>query len=161
MRRSHLAAVLGVVLAIVALIVSLGYNAGAEKRLDASRAAHEDLLQFRDEYLELSRRVSFLEKKRGLTSVQGIVEAVERTITPLGLRDSVKSIKPVRADGPHEERAEVLIQGVGMNEMVNLLYAVERAPMLLIIRKAEMRTSFENPEQFTVTLMVSLMKPEQ
>jgi hypothetical protein len=160
-RRAYLAAGLSIVLAVVALVASLAYHRGAENRLDSSRSALEDLLQFRDEYLALSRRVTSLEKKRGLTKVQGIVEAVERTVKPLGLRDSVKSIKPVRAEATHEERAEVLIQGVSMNEMVNLLYAVERAPMLLRVRKAEMRTSFENPEQFTVTLMVSLMKPEQ
>jgi hypothetical protein len=45
-----------------------------------------------------------------------------------------------------------------MNEMVNVLYSIENAPMLLVIKKINIKTSFENPELLNITMTLSLVK---
>jgi hypothetical protein len=89
------------------------------------------------------------------------VQAVDEVFSSIGLRDKVKTVKSTgkreTRDG-FEEEADISIEKVTMNEMVNILYRIERAPMVLTIKKATIKKSFESPELLNLMLVVSFLK---
>jgi hypothetical protein len=155
------AAVLAAVLASAVLFVSmLGLLSSAKGKLSSLESARAEMRELGAEYAALGLKVGALEKKRGLTRIKGIVEAVDGVFEPLGLKEKVESVKPIGSDDPLEERAEVTVEGVSMNEMVNFLYSIENSPMLLLIRKIEVKTSYMKPERLNITLTLTFLKPE-
>lgn len=150
----------GIVASAVVFVVMIGLFSSAKSALSTSRSSHREMLSLKDDYLVLRGKIDSLERKKKLTRVQGIIQAVDNVSEPLGLKEKVKSVKPLSSTEKGEEKAEVSVQSVSMNEMVNLLYAVENAPMLLVVRKINIKTSFENPEQLNLSLTLSLIKPE-
>ena len=152
----------GGAIAVVLSVVSVSMLSGAKKELAAVKARQQEMLELKEEFLPLRQKVQGLENKKLLSRVTGIVHAVDEVFEPLGLKGKVKSVKPLGAKeqkGVSEERAEVVVKGVNMNEMVNILYNVENAPMLLIIKKINIKTSFENPELLDLNITLSFIKP--
>ena len=58
-----------------------------------------------------------------------------------------------------EETAEIQIEKLTINEMVQLIYKIEDAPMILAMKTVVIKKSFENPELLDVTMTVSLFTP--
>ena len=56
----------------------------------------------------------------------------------------------------NEETAEVQMEKVNLNELVNIFYKLENAPLLLSIQKVALKKSFEKPDLLDVTMTVSL-----
>ena len=73
---------------------------------------------------------------------------------------SVKSTGTREKKYASEEEAEVSVERVTMNEMVNILYRIENAPMILSVRKTSIKTSFDNPSLLNITMTVGLIKPK-
>ena len=115
----------------------------------------------KDEFLSLKQRIDAVESKKNLSNVQGIVQAVDEVFLSIGLKDKVKTVKSTgrrdMKDG-FEEEAELQIEKVSMNEMVNIFYKIENAPMVLTIKKASIKKSFENPELLNIILTLSFLK---
>lgn len=143
------------------IVFFLGLHSRAGGRLASLESALDEMRGMQSEYLILSGRVDALDRRKGLTRVEGIVQAVDTVFEPLGLNEKVESVKQLQgSDTPGEQKADVSVEGVSMNEMVNFLYAVENSPMLLLIRKIQIKTSFLNPGELNITLTLSLIKPE-
>ncbi len=133
----------------------------AENELASLNTRYEEMLKLKDEFLSLKQKVQRLEGKKHLIKVHGIMHAVDEVFEPLGLKDKIKSVKLLDekpSETQPEERAELNIQSISMNEMVNILYSIENAPMLLVIKKINIKTSFENPELLNITMTLSLVK---
>jgi len=172
--RPHaiIAAALAALLA--ANLVLLGALSSARDRQASSSTASEEALSMRDEVLMLKGKVRALETRAGVTNVKGIVQAVQELTDPMGVGGKVKSVKllgrssngggdtALVAEGGgrlFEERADVALEGVTMNEMVNLFYAMDSAPMLLIVRRAEIKPSFGAPDLLDITITLSFIRP--
>jgi len=97
-------------------------------------------------------------KKIGLTKVSGVVSTMEQTLTTLGLEaDIIKPLEKKRIKEFIEEDAELKMEDINLNELVNLLYKIENSPMPLKIKNILIKTTFENPDLFIVNLTVSLI----
>ncbi|MBF0560133.1 MAG: hypothetical protein HQL08_15290 [Nitrospirae bacterium] len=109
------------------------------------------------------RKVDSVEGKKSLAKVEGIVQALDELMRSLGLSQKVKSVKSTGTwDRKYgiEEEAEAQIEKVTMNEMANIFYKLENAPMILSISKTNIKTSFDNPNLLNITMTVSLIKPK-
>lgn len=161
MSRSRMA-LIAVPLLIAAIFAFLLIELG-QARKEASRLSisHKELLAHAARYRELDQTISGIEARGRAAQVTGIVEAIDRIFTPLGIKDKVKSVKNLPPGaGIKEDRAEVSIQAVSMNELVNALYSIETAPMLLVVQRASIRASFERKDALNVTLTLSLVNPQ-
>ena len=120
------------------------------------------MLDAKEELGTIGERVRRLEARKKTTRVKNAVQAVEMLISPLGLKDKMKSLKAQPGGGaaPSEDRAEVMLEDLTLNELVNLLHTLKSSRTLMLTRKARIRTSFENPERLNVTLTLSLIKAE-
>jgi general secretion pathway protein M len=134
-----------------------------KRERDTLRSRQNEMLALSNEYAGLKTAVDAVEGKRSLTKVEGIVQAVDEVFKSMGLGQKVKSVKSTgtrEKKFASEEEAEVSVEKVTMNEMVNILYRIENAPMILTVRKTSMKTSFDNPSLLNVTMTVGLIKPK-
>jgi hypothetical protein len=147
--------ILGLCILMVSVVRSLRMeNAGLKTR-------QKELSTLRDEAVKLRDTIGFLEGKKSLTRVEGVVQAADEIFKSLGIGLKVKSVKPTGTKDRQfgtEEEAEIQLEKMNMNEMVNILYRVENSPMILSVKKTSIRTSFENPSLLNVTINISLIK---
>jgi hypothetical protein len=135
--------------------------ASSKKELKQLQERRKELLALKDEYVSLKQKVDLVEAKKGITKAPGVVQAIDEIFQPMGLKDKLKT---VRAAGKKEigfgfeEEAEITVEKVGMNEMLNIFYKIETAPMMLTIKKASIKKSFENPELLNISIVLSFLK---
>jgi general secretion pathway protein M len=131
------------------------------KELHQLQEQRKEMAVLRDEFLSLQQKIQTVENRKNLTNVQGVLQAVDEVFSSVGLKDKVKTVKNTgkreTKDGIEEE-ADVSVEKVTMNEMVNIFYRIDHAPMILTIKKVTVKQSFENPELLNITLMLSFLK---
>lgn len=150
-------------LIIFIIISAFGINqlASAKKELQQLKDQRKEIMMMHGEYISLKQKIDAVESRKNLTNVQGIIQAVDEVFSSIGLKDKVKTVKATgkreSKDG-YEEEADIYIEKVTMNETVNIFYRIENAPMVLTIKKATVKKSFENPELLNISLSLSFLK---
>ncbi|AJE02117.1 hypothetical protein [Geobacter pickeringii] len=84
-----------------------------------------------------------------------------KLIEETGIKGKSLRITPVKGEerpGFTEDAAEVKIEGITANEAVNLLYRLEKGNRPVIVRKALLRSRFDDPSRLDLTLTVALLK---
>ena len=151
-------------LAIVLLLAAFGSLAmlhSASARAQSARALHDYLVQEQASLSSLRDKAQLFEAKRRNSKGHSVHEVMTQALDSLGIDNRLASLSsPSGATSAEEERAEARLEGITLNELVNLLYTLENSRMLVVTRKANIRTSFENPELLNITLSVSLIKPQ-
>lgn len=131
------------------------------KELHQLQEQRKEMAVLRGEFLSLQQKIQTVENRKNLTNVQGVLQAVDEVFSSVGLKDKVKTVKNTgkreTKDGIEEE-ADISVEKVTMNEMVNIFYRIDHAPMILTIKKVSVKQSFENPELLNITLMLSFLK---
>ena len=151
----------GLILFVVIAVSGMNLLSSERRELKLLNDQRKEMLILKDEYVSLKKRVDSAESRKDLSSAQGIVQAADEVFQSIGLKDKVKTVKSTnRRDMKEgiEEEAEFLIEKVSMNEMVNIFYKIENAPMILTIKKAAIKKSFENPELLNISLTLSFLK---
>ena len=145
------------------IIFSLGIYllSSQRKEIKLLQEQRKELMMLRDDFLFLKQKVDMVENRKNISNIQGIAQAVEEVFSSVGLRDRIKTVKATGKreikDG-FEEEADISIEKVSMNEMVNIFYRIENAPMVLSVKKATIKKSFENPELLNITFSLSFLK---
>lgn len=120
-------------------------------QLNEMQALQKDLFHIKD-------IVDSKERNIGLTKVTGVVPALQQLLDSLGLK--AKVIKPLgkkKIKEFTEEDAELAIEGIDLNQIVNLLYRIENSPFPLKVKNAAMKTAFENQNVFILNITASLI----
>jgi general secretion pathway protein M len=151
----------GVAIFIIMISVALSILASERRDLLRLKEQRKEMIALRDTLLLLGGKVRTVEAKKGLSNVEGIAQAVEEVSSSVGLKDRVKTVKSTgkreTRDG-FEEEADVYIEKVTMNEMVNMFYRIRNAPMVLTVKKITIKKSFENPELLNISMILSFLK---
>jgi hypothetical protein len=158
--RKNLLVAFGVGLVLLCLL-ALNLSLSLKKEVKGLKERRQELLVLKDEILVLKSGVDAVEVKKSLSKVKGIVQAVDEIFLSIGLKQKVKSVKPTATreiKDAVEEEAEVLVEKADMNEVINILYKIETAPFALSMRKATIKTSFENPSYLTITMTIALIR---
>jgi mannitol-specific phosphotransferase system IIBC component len=146
---------------IVIFALAINLLSSNRKELKLLKEQRKEMLMLKDEFLSLKQKIDVVESKKNLSNVQGIIQAVDEVFLSIRLKDRVKTVKSTGKrdikDG-FEEEAELQIEKVSMNEMVNIFHKIENAPMVLTIKKAAIKKSFENPELLNINLTLSFLK---
>jgi hypothetical protein len=149
--------IIGVFLIVITLITF----ASSEKLEQTNQTLQNQLKEMKsmkEELVQLHELVDTREKKIGLTEVSGVVSALEQILDGLGIE--AKSIKPLekRTSGEFtEENAELEIENIDINTIVNLLYRIDNSPVPFKIKDVSIRTTFENPDIYILSLTASLI----
>jgi general secretion pathway protein M len=150
--------------AVVAGCVALAsLSLTGNRELGKLAAQYRELIALRDEYVQLKERIDAIEKKALLPTSKGVIQAVDDVFLSLGLKQKVRSVKMTssrESDGLAEEEAELRAERVTINEMVNIFYSIEHAPVAMVPRRTNIKTSFENPAFLELTMTIALVRPK-
>jgi general secretion pathway protein M len=84
-----------------------------------------------------------------------------RIVEETGIKGKSTRITPVKGEeraGFMEDAAEVKIEGLTANEAVNLLHRLEKGPRPVVVKKALLRTRFDDPSRLDLTFTVALLR---
>ncbi|RLI48678.1 MAG: hypothetical protein DRP09_21230 [Candidatus Thorarchaeota archaeon] len=111
-----------------------------------------------EKYSSLERK--FLNLKKKQSKVKGVMEAVDKVFSTLGLKNKLLSVKFIAKKDLFdisEETAEVYIANVNMNEMINIFYKFKNIPLPIVLKKVSILPSFEEQNLFDLNITVSLI----
>uniref|UniRef100_A0A831UFI4 General secretion pathway protein GspM n=1 Tax=Geobacter metallireducens TaxID=28232 RepID=A0A831UFI4_GEOME len=150
------------IITVLALAVALSAVHDRIALLEKKRIRREaDLV----EMMELKHR--FLEARTVSQRLANRLAATRPDDTPAriveetGIKGKSTRITPVKGEeraGFLEEAAEVKIEGLTANEAVNLLHRLEKGPRPVVVKKALLRTRFDDPARLDLTLTVALLR---
>ena len=150
---------------IVLLAAAVGWSALSAKVqvLEKKRAAREAVLK---EMLPL--KVAYLSARQSSDQLRGRMASLRPDDSPAKIIEDTgikgKSIKIVPLKGEDrpgfvEDAADIRIEGVTLNEAVNLLYRLEKGSRPLVIKKSNLRIRFDDPSRSDLTLVLALLRP--
>jgi general secretion pathway protein M len=128
------------------------------KKLTAREAEVAEMLVLKQRYLEANAVAQKLTNRLAATRPD---DSPAKIIEEIGIKGKGSQIKPLKAEergGYLEDAAEVKLEGVSANEAVNLLFRLEKGTKPVVVKKAQLRTRFDNPALLDLTLTVALLK---
>jgi hypothetical protein len=127
---------------------------------------HEDLkmlLNIRQAYSRLHEGLEQIERRllpgRGGASLLGTVEDLAAR---LQIREHIAHMRPqpeTIAGDFRESAAELKLEALKLEEVLNFLVAIEEAPYLLRIRQFHLKARFPNPDLYDLTLTLTAYEP--
>lgn len=156
----------GMGIATILLLAVLLSTANSQvARLEKKRAAREaDITEM------LVLKLRFQEANAGAQKLANRLAATRpddspaKIIEEIGIKGKNTQIKPVKGEdlpGFVEDAAEVKMEGLTANEAVNLLFRLEKGAKPVTIKRALIKTRFDDPAKLDLTLTVALIKAAQ
>ena len=161
MKRKHLFIIALFATPVIIAIIMFRVYLSSKDELNSLKQQQKEMQALKSEFQALKGIVDSADAKKSLSRVQGIIQAVDELSISLGMKAKVKSVKALGARDIRyaiAEDADVLVERVTMNEMVNMLYKIENAPMALSLKRVNLRTTFEDPTLLNVSLTLSLIR---
>lgn len=161
--RNKILIFIALVLIIFTTSIAYAINllSSERKELKFLKERKKEMLILKHNFLALRHRIDAIERKKDLSHMEGIMQAIDNVFSSLGLKDKLKTIKSsgVREikDGLEEE-SEIYIEKVTMNEMLNIFYTIEHIPVVLTVKKVTIKKTFEDPELLNISLTLSFLK---
>lgn len=132
----------------------------SRKEVDTLKSKRNELSLLTTEFSALKVQVDVVEQKTIPSQAKGIASVLDDTVSSLGIKGKLKAVKGLGSREIKglmtEESAEVQLEKVSMNELVNIFYRIGEAPVILSVKRAMMKKSFENPELLDVTMTIAL-----
>jgi hypothetical protein len=147
---------------VIIITITISINSrDARKRSDSLKAQLIELESLGTGLIEMKELVNAKEKKIGMTKESGVVSRLESILKTIGLE--ARALKPMqekRINEFIEEDAELEIQNIDLNGIVNLMYQINNAPAPMKIKSASIKSTFEDPDKFILKLTASLISRE-
>lgn len=154
------------VAALIALLVFIGLTLAVNgrsarklKTLQNEAAAFEAV---RAEYMKERAALEPYEAKL-LAPASNASDAVQEAASEAGIRKNLSAVKPFdepASKGFRKSGVEVRIEGVTLNELLNLVYRIENHPNMLVVKDFVLRSRFGSSDLNDVTLQVVLVAKE-
>ncbi len=130
------------------------------KELDRLESRRAELNALGKEYRSLKDQVGSVEQKSVTSKTSGVAKVMEDVASSIGLKGKLKSVKGAGTreiqGSLTEESAEVQMEKVTLNELVNMFYRIGEAPAIISVKRTTIKKSFENPELLNVTMTLAL-----
>lgn len=146
------------------LVIALLYSAANDqvKKLERKRAAREvdiaEMMQLKLRYQELHAGAQMLANRLAATKPD---DSPAKVLEETGIRGKNSQIKPLKGDehpGYVEDAAEIRIDELSANDAINLIFRLEKGARPVVIKKALIKTRFNDPAKLDLTLNLALLK---
>jgi general secretion pathway protein M len=154
----------GVALACLLLlaIILTGLN-GRVALLAKKRTVREadlaEMMVLKQRYQEATMISQRLANRMAATRTDDSPAKIIDEIGIKGKGSQFKQIKGESRGGYIEDAVEARIDALTANEAVNLIYRLEKGSKPIIIKKAVIKTRFDDPSKLDLTLTIALLKP--
>jgi general secretion pathway protein M len=157
--RLRLGIGIAILLFLAVLISTANDRIGRLKKKLASREADvTEMLVLKQRYLEANAVAQKLANRLTATRPD---DTPARIIEEIGIKGKGSQIKPIKGEergGYLEDAAEVKMDGLTLNEAVNLIFRLEKGARPVVIKKSMLKTRFDDPSKLDLTLTVALLK---
>jgi len=149
---------------IVILLLALAYSFLNDRivRLQKKRASREaavaEMLLLSHQFRLASADAQRLNNRLAAVKTD---DSPARLIEETGLKGKNIQVKPLKGEerqGVLEDAAEVRIEGLSANDAINLLYRLEKGAKPVVIKKANLKTRYDDPAKLDVTVTMALLK---
>jgi general secretion pathway protein M len=156
----------GIGIALI-LLLAIVYTSvtGAISGLSRKRVAREadlmELMLLKQRYLNLKKESERLANRLAAVKAD---DSPGRVMEEAGFKGKPVQIRPLKGEergGLQEEQAEMKLEGLTANELVNLLHRLEKGSKPVILKKLLVKTRFDDPAKLDVTLTLALIKAAQ
>ncbi len=155
---------LGIAIAALLFLAVLLSNANdridrLRKKLAGREGEVAEMLVLKQRYQEAKTSAQRLTNRLTATRPD---DSPAKLIEEIGIKGKSSQIRPVKGEegnGFVEDAAEVKLEGLSTNEAVNLLYRLEKGVKPVMIKKALLKTRFDDPSRLDLTLTIALLKP--
>lgn len=150
---------------IAVLACALGWSALAAKSAELERKRHAREMVLKE---LLPLKASYMNARQSADMITGRLSSVRPDDSPAKLIEEIgirgKGIRITPAKGEQrgtmvEDAAEVRIDGLSMNEALNLIYRLEKGSRPVVLKKANLRMRFDDPTRCDLALTMALLKP--
>lgn len=151
--------------AISLLILALCYSLLQErigklrKRLMSREKTVQELMLLEHQFRTASSESQRLGNRLATVKAD---DSLARVVEETGIRGKSSQVKPLKGEerqGMVEDAAEIRIEGLTANEAVNLLYRLEKGSRPVVIKKANLKTRYDDPARIDLTLTAAVLKP--
>jgi general secretion pathway protein M len=157
---------LGIAVALLLLIiVILSFANQKITVLVKKRASREtdlvEMMTLKQRYLSVKTDSQRFSNRLSTTRAD---DSPAKIIEEIGIKGKSSQINPVKGEdrGEYvEDAAEVKLEGLTANDAVNLIYRLEKGTRPVLIKKANIRTRFDDPARLDLTLTIALLKFSQ
>ena len=160
-RRTRLGIAATVAIIVVLAVFTVWANSSISL-LKKKRAVRESELA---EMMVLKQRYqtasSGAQKLANLMAASRPDDSPAKVLEEIGIKGKGSQIKQVKGEersGFVEDAAEVKIDGISANEMVNLLFRLEKGSRPVLVKRALVKARFDDPARLDLTLTVALLK---
>ena len=129
-----------------------------KKQLAAREAEVAEMLVLKQRYQQANAVAGKLANRLEATRAD---DSPARIIDEIGIKGKGSQIKPLKGEdrgGYLEDAAEVKIDGLTLNEVVNLLFRLEKGTRPVVIKKALLKSRYDDPARLDLTLTIALLK---
>jgi hypothetical protein len=133
------------------------------KRIQTKQVELVEMQHMRETYLDLlsqfELRQKIIEKADPKFSLFPHIEATVSEV--LGGRDKIASMNPQNKDlggAYREESVELKLNGVSLQQLVDLMFHIEKGPQPLRLTRLQVKKRPREPQTFDVTATVSMLK---
>ena len=130
-----------------------------ERKRVRREAALTEMMLLKQRHFEASAGAQKLSNRLSAVTAD---DSPAKLIDEIGIKGKNSQIKPLKGEerpGFVEDAAEIKIEGLSANEAVNLLYRLEKGTKPVVIKKANLKTRYDDPSKLDVTLNIALLKP--
>ena len=152
--------------AVIALLVFMGItlavNRSSRRKLKSVQNEAASFESVRAEYMKARANLEPYERKL-LAPVASASEAVQEAASEAGIKKNLSALKPFAepaSKGFRKSGVEVKIEGITLNELLNLIYRMENHANLLLVKDFALKTRFGSAGLNDVTLQVVLVTKE-
>ncbi len=150
-----------IIILSVLIILGLKQLRNDKKELLNLRTQQKEISVIKNKISYLNQKVSFYESKKRIGNASGIIQISDEIFSSTGLKNKLKSIKNSGTNhtvNGIEEIADVTVEKVSMNELLNILYRIENSPSLVSIKRISIKKDFENPQLLNINMVISYIR---
>lgn len=150
---------------IVALGLALAWSALSakvseqEKKRSGREAVLKELMPLRVTYQSAKMTA---DQNAGRMAALRPDDSPAKIVEEIGIKGKGVKIAPIKGEdrpGFVEDAAEIKVDGLSSNELVNLLYRIEKGSRPMAIKKVHVRGRFDDPARLDLTVTAALLKP--
>ncbi len=147
-------------LLVVALLLSSAHAMVAKlaRQRQAKEADLVELMQLKSRFLSAKAVSQRFSNRLAATKPD---DTLAKIVDEIGIKGKSLQVTPLRGEQHglyQEDAAEIKIEGLTANEAVNLLFRLEKGTRPVVVRKADLKTRFDDPSRLDLTITAALLK---
>lgn len=164
-RRFVVPAVIAAVFIAVILFVDVPlyrYGVDLQRKSGEEENRLKSLISMGREYLSVKDQVDDI-RERAFKGEGASLSGIDSALNRAGLKKKLSSLKPATtpaADGIKRTKAELYFEKISVPEVSRLLTTMETDRHPIVIEKASLKATYENPSLFNLTLFVNTVEKD-